>query len=61
MRGHATSWWEVLRAAGFEVTNVVSADDLLERYSPGERALVDPSLYALTAAVPGSRRAKGRT
>jgi methyltransferase (TIGR00027 family) len=50
---------------GFEVTNIVSADDLLARYSPGERALVDPSLYALTAAVPGhvpgSRRAKGRT
>ena len=46
---------------GFEVTDVVSADDLLQRYSPGERALVDPSLYALTATVPGSRRAKWRT
>ena len=46
---------------GFEVTNIVTADDLLQRYSPGERALVDPSLYALTAAVPGSRRTKGRT
>jgi methyltransferase (TIGR00027 family) len=46
---------------GFEVTNVVTADDLVQRYSPGERALVDPSLYALTAAVPGSRRTKGRT
>lgn len=45
---------------GFEVTDVVSADDLVQRYSPGERALVDPSLYALTAAVPGSGRGKGR-
>jgi methyltransferase (TIGR00027 family) len=40
---------------GFEVTNIVMADDLVQRYSPQERALVDPSLYALTAAVPGSR------
>ena len=46
---------------GFQVTDIVSADDLVQRYSPGERALVDPSLYALTAAVPGSRRTKGRT
>jgi len=45
---------------GFEVTTIVTADDLVQRYSPGERALVDPSLYALTAAVPGSRRGKGR-
>ena len=46
---------------GFEVTDIVTADDLVQRYSPGERALVDPSLYALAAAVPGSRRAEGRT
>jgi len=45
---------------GFSVTDLVTADDLVARYSPGERALVDPSLYALAAAVPGSRRTKGK-
>ena len=34
---------------GFEVTDLVTADDLVQRFSPGERALVDPMLYALAA------------
>jgi O-methyltransferase involved in polyketide biosynthesis len=35
---------------GFEVIDLVSGDDLVERYSPDDRALVDPMLYALAAA-----------
>ena len=35
---------------GFEVTDLVTGEDLIERYSPGDRALVDPMMYALAAA-----------
>jgi methyltransferase (TIGR00027 family) len=34
---------------GFDVTDIVTGDDLTQRYAPTERALVDPSIYALTA------------
>jgi methyltransferase (TIGR00027 family) len=35
---------------GFEVTDLATGDDLVQRYSPGDRALVDPMLYVLAAA-----------
>jgi methyltransferase (TIGR00027 family) len=35
---------------GFEVVDLVTGQDLVERYSPGSRALIDPSIYALVAA-----------
>jgi methyltransferase (TIGR00027 family) len=38
------------RQRGFEVVDLVTGDDLVERYCPDDRALVDPMLYALAAA-----------
>ena len=35
---------------GFRVTDLVTGADLVERYCPQDRALVDPMLYALAAA-----------
>jgi methyltransferase (TIGR00027 family) len=37
-------------ARGFDVIDIVTGDDLASRYAPKERALVDPSMYALAAA-----------
>jgi methyltransferase (TIGR00027 family) len=34
---------------GFDVIDIVSGDDLLQRYAPNSRAFVDPSMYALAA------------
>ena len=34
---------------GFDVIDIVTGDDLVARYAPEERALVDPSIYALAA------------
>jgi methyltransferase (TIGR00027 family) len=34
---------------GYDVVDVVTGDELVERYAPGSRALVDPSVYALVA------------
>jgi methyltransferase (TIGR00027 family) len=34
---------------GYDVVDIVSGDDLVERYAPGSRALVDPSVYAVVA------------
>lgn len=34
---------------GFDVVEIVSGEDLVARYSPGDRALIDPSMYALVA------------
>jgi methyltransferase (TIGR00027 family) len=38
-----------LRRRGFAITDLAMAGDLLDRYAPGERAVVDDSMYVLAA------------
>ena len=46
---HPEDMGSFLGRNGFRITDLALSDDLQERYAPGERAVVDESMYVLAA------------